>query len=72
MLVVSQSGQFLLIEDNAAVTPSTPIYQVNLPGTSIMNVGLSPSMQAMAFGDSSKIVSHFFSGKRLKNGAVTS
>ena len=52
MLVVSQSGQFLLIEDNAAVTPNTPIYQVNLPGTSIVNVDLSPTMQAMAFGDS--------------------
>lgn len=54
MLVVSQSGQFLMIEDNAAVTPNTPIYQVNLPGSSIMNVDISRSMQAMAFADSSK------------------
>ena len=54
MLVVSQSGQFLMIEDNAAVTPTTPIYQVNLPGTSIMNVDLSRSMQAMVFCDSGR------------------
>ncbi|XP_076824729.1 PAN2-PAN3 deadenylation complex catalytic subunit PAN2-like isoform X2 [Clavelina lepadiformis] len=52
MLVVSQSGQFLLIEDNAAVTPNTPIYQANLPGTSIVNLDVSPSVQAIGFGDS--------------------
>jgi len=52
MMVVSHVGQFLMIEDNAAVTPNTPIYQVNLPGTSITNVDVARSMQAIGFVDS--------------------
>ena len=59
MLVVSQTGQFLMIEDNAAVTPNTPIYQVNLPGTSLINLDVSTSMQAMTFADSSKFYALF-------------
>lgn len=51
-MVVSHVGQFLMIEDNAAVTPNTPIYQVNLPGTSITNVDVARSMQAIGFADS--------------------
>nr|CAB3264643.1 PAB-dependent poly(A)-specific ribonuclease subunit PAN2 [Phallusia mammillata] len=52
MLVMSQAGQFLLIEDNAAITPTTPIYQANLMAASIVNLDISRSMQAIAFVDS--------------------
>uniref|UniRef100_H2YM50 USP domain-containing protein n=1 Tax=Ciona savignyi TaxID=51511 RepID=H2YM50_CIOSA len=66
MLVVSQSGQFLLLEDNALVTPSTPIYQANLLGTTIINTDTSSSMQAIAFADSGGLL-HLWSASATPN-----
>nr|XP_026693869.1 PAN2-PAN3 deadenylation complex catalytic subunit PAN2 isoform X1 [Ciona intestinalis] len=66
MLVTSQSGQFLLIEDNALVTPTTPIYQTNLIGSNITSMDISPSMQAITFADSGGVL-HLWSASGTPN-----
>lgn len=52
LIIISDTGQFILIEDNAAITPSTPIYQLNNMCGSVSGFAMSSSMQALAFGDS--------------------
>ena len=54
IMVLSEIGSFIIIEDNAAVTPSTPVYQANLTlASSISSVAIADTAQAVAFGDSS-------------------
>nr|XP_039268945.1 PAN2-PAN3 deadenylation complex catalytic subunit PAN2-like [Styela clava] len=52
LIIMNERGQFILIEDNAAVTPSTPIYQLNNMCGNITSFAMSNSMQTLAFGDS--------------------
>lgn len=51
LIIGSESGQFLLIEDNATVTPNTPMYQLNEMCGSVSGFAMSPTLQALAFGD---------------------
>ncbi|XP_014664898.1 PREDICTED: PAB-dependent poly(A)-specific ribonuclease subunit PAN2-like [Priapulus caudatus] len=57
MVVVSQTGQFNLVEPDPGTPPSF-VYQVNTHG-GIINFDMSQTCQAMAFGDSTGAV-HLF------------